>query len=202
VRELPGVLARPIVLDGQFDDWKEVRPEYRDTIGDPVHRDAEGYDKGTRYKNVTGRNDLVAAKVSYDAANVYFYVRTKAAITAATDPNWMMLFIDADHDPGTGWLGYDFAINRRAAGERKGTLERQAGGGKYEWKSAAEVQYRVAGNEMEMAISRKALGIGSLPATLDFKWADNVQQTGEASDFTLNGDIAPNDRFNYRAVLK
>jgi hypothetical protein len=34
-----------------------------------------------------------------------------------------------------------------------------------------------------------------------FKWADNTQQTGDASDFTLNGDVAPNDRFNYRARL-
>jgi hypothetical protein len=39
----------------------------------------------------------------------------------------------------------------------------------------------------------------SSPFTIDFKWADNLQQTGEWSDFTLNGDAAPNDRFNYRA---
>ena len=42
---------------------------------------------------------------------------------------------------------------------------------------------------------------GELPAVIDFKWADNIQQTGDASDFTLNGDAAPNDRFNYRATL-
>jgi hypothetical protein len=55
---------------------------------------------------------------------------------------------------------------------------------------------------MELAVGRSALGIKMLPATLDFKWADNIGQTGEASDFTVNGDVAPNDRFNYRAVLK
>lgn len=38
--------------------------------------------------------------------------------------------------------------------------------------------------------------------TLDFKWADNIQQTGDWSDFTLNGDVAPNDRFNFRAIFK
>lgn len=202
VRKLPPILARPIVLDGKFDDWKDVQPEFRDTIGDPVHRDAEGYDKATRYKNATGRNDLVAAKVSYDALNVYFYVRTKEAITASTDPNWMMLFIDADHNVSTGWLGYDFVINRSVPGDDKSSLERHAGGGKYAWAPAAHVQYRVAGNEMELVIAREALGIKTLPTTLDFKWADNIQQTGEASDFTINGDVAPNDRFNYRAILK
>jgi hypothetical protein len=54
---------------------------------------------------------------------------------------------------------------------------------------------------LELAIARPALGVAKLPATLDFKWADNLQQTGGWSDFTLNGDAAPNDRFNYRAKL-
>ena len=61
---------------------------------------------------------------------------------------------------------------------------------------------RVAGNELELAIPRTALGLTKFPATLDFKWADNSHQTGEWSDFTLNGDAAPNDRFNYRAKLQ
>jgi hypothetical protein len=201
-RELPAISRRAIVVDGKFDDWKEARPEFRDTIGDPVRRDSEGYDKGTRYKNETGRNDLIAAKVSYDDANIYFYVRTKEAISPATDPNWMMLFIDTDHDAKTGWLGYDFVVNRSGVGVNKTTLERHAAGTAYRWDNAAEVEYGVAGNEMEMAVPRAALGIKGMPATLDFKWADNIQQTGEASDFTINGDVAPNDRFNFQAVLK
>ena len=45
------------------------------------------------------------------------------------------------------------------------------------------------------------LGRDRLPPALDFKWADNIQQTGEWSDFMLNGDAAPNDHFNYRARL-
>jgi len=44
-----------------------------------------------------------------------------------------------------------------------------------------------------------ALGLNALPKALDFKWADNLRQTGHWSDFTLHGDAAPNDRFNYRA---
>ena len=44
--------------------------------------------------------------------------------------------------------------------------------------------------------------IGLAMLALEFKWADNIQQTGEWSDFTLNGDSAPNDRFNYRAELE
>jgi hypothetical protein len=59
----------------------------------------------------------------------------------------------------------------------------------------------VAGSELEVAIPRTVLGVTAETRWIDFKWADNIQQTGEWSDFTLNGDAAPNDRFNYRALL-
>jgi hypothetical protein len=200
-RPIPPVSAGPVTIDGKFDDWAEVGPEFRDTIGDPARRDAEGFDPKTRYRNVTGRNDLVVAKVSFDARNVYFYIRTREPITPATEKNWMLLFIDADHDAKTGWLGYDFVVNRADVRADVTTLER-AGGHDYSWRKTADVAYRVSGNELELSIPRAALGITKLPATIDFKWADNIQQTGDATDFTLNGDTAPEDRFNYRAALK
>ena len=201
VRPIPPLQPKPIAIDGDFADWRDVAPEFRDNVGDGVHRDHRGWDKGTRYTNQTGRNDLVAAKVSFDAENVYFYARTKDPITPATDPNWMLLFIDTDQDPKTGWLGYDVLIGDADAQTQTRKLNRNVRG-KYEWAAQAEVRYRAAGNEIELAISRAALGVTALPATLDFKWADNIQQTGDWSDFTLNGDTAPNDRFSYRAILK
>jgi hypothetical protein len=54
---------------------------------------------------------------------------------------------------------------------------------------------------MEIAIPRKAIGIDTLPAIIDFKWADHCYAKGDWTDFTLNGDAAPDDRFNYRAKL-
>lgn len=199
VRPLPPVRSQPIRVDGNFADWRDVKPEFRDTLGDPVHRDHPGWKGQPRFANQTGRNDLAVAKVSADATNIYFYVRTVAPLTPATDTNWMLLFIDADHNPKTGWLGYDFVVNHRAVRGDTATLERNLGG-KYEWGSPVAVSLRVAGNELELALPRTALGGGDL-GTIDFKWADNIQQTGDWSDFTLNGDAAPNDRFNYRAVF-
>jgi len=66
-----------------------------------------------------------------------------------------------------------------------------------------EIACRVAGNELELAIPITAItgGNAKLPELMRFKWADNIQQTGEWSDFTINGDVAPNDRYNYRAVF-
>ena len=47
VRPIPPVKSGPIQIDGKFDDWKPVMPEFRDTIGDPVHRDHTGWGKTT-----------------------------------------------------------------------------------------------------------------------------------------------------------
>jgi hypothetical protein len=79
-------------------------------------------------------------------------------------------------------------------------LERNEGGS-YRWSSPVTVVFRFAGNELELALPRTALGIASGQRAFDFKWADNLQQTGDWSDFTINGDAAPNDRYNYRAKI-
>ncbi len=121
-------------------------------------------------------------------------------LSSAADPNWMLLFIDADQDSNTGWLGYDFVINR-TVGQSTTSLEQNVGG-EYMWGSPITIPYRAAGNELELSVPRSAFGSHALPSSIDFKWADNVRQTGDWSDFTINGDAAPNDRFNYRAKFR
>ncbi len=169
-------------------------------IGDPVQRDHAGWGKTLRYVNRTGRNDIVSAKVSFDDQNFCFYVKTRDKLSSSADPNWMLLFIDADQDPKTGWLGYDFVVNR-SRDQATATLEQNVGG-TYAWGSPAMIPYRATGNELELSAPRVAFGSDALPYAIDFKWADSIQQTGDWSDFTLNGDAAPNDRFNYRARLR
>ncbi len=200
-RAIPPLTAGAIVVDGRFEDWRTVGPEFRDTLGDPVQRDHPGWEGQPRFVNHSGRNDLAVAKVSTDTTNLYFYIRTREPLTPPTDTNWMSLFIDADHNPKTGWLGYDYVVNRSNVRPGLTTLERNEGG-TYQWRSPVDVTYRVADNELELAIPRTALGLTPGPFTLDFKWADNLPLTGDWSDFTLHGDAAPNDRFNYRAILQ
>ncbi len=194
-RALPAVSPQKITLDGKFADWRNVGPEFRDAIGDPARRDYQGYGSAGPYRNATGRNDIVAAKVSYDATNVYFYGRTQNALTSSAEPHWMQLYIDADNNPKTGWSGYDFVVNRGAIASQQTTIQRNLGG-KFAWDNPSPVRYEKGNNEMELAIPRAILGTNR---TLDFKWADNCYENGEATDFTLNGDAAPDDRFNYRA---
>ena len=194
-RPLPLIESRPIKLDGRFDDWREVQPEFRDTIGDQVRREHRGWDTNVTYRNFSGRNDIVASKVSWNRTTAWFYVRTREPITPPAGTNWMLLLLDTDSDTKTGWLGYDFVVNHAGAG----MLERNPGNG-FTWSPAGKMKWRMQGNELELAIPWKALGLKSPPARLDFKWADNCLQACDWTDLTLNGDAAPNDRFNYRAL--
>jgi len=90
------------------------------------------------------------------------------------DRNWMLLFIDCDGDGSNHWPGYDFVANRGLVNGQSTTLQAYAGGG-YKWGPAVTIPYRISGNELELAIPRQVLGVSSLLATIDFKWAANLE---------------------------
>lgn len=201
VRRFKGVRPPPapsgptaIVIDGSFADWEDVRPEFRDTIGDVTHRDHPGYG-GLHYRNTTGRNDFVIAKAAHDQDAVSFLVGTRAPITPRTDPHWMLLLIDCDQRADTGWLGYDFVVNLEVPDATTTTVKRWRHG---QWEPAGTASYRVAGNRMELKIGRPVLGFGSDAPAFDFHWADNLQSFDDVSELGVNGDSAPNRRWNYR----
>ena len=199
VRTLPPVTSQTILLGGAFNQWDRVGPEYRDALGDTAPRNSLGTGHAGPYVNTTGRNDIVAAKVSGDAKDIFFYVRTAARLTSRTDPNCMLLYLNTDANAKTGWLGYDFVVNRHV-GAATASLEKNVGG-KYQWQPVGQVRYVTRGNQLMLAVPRALLGLTKSSATIDFKWADNCYSRGDWTDFSLNGDAAPDDRFNYRAQL-
>ena len=201
VRKYKGVRERPlalgpsrIVIDGSFDDWKDVKPEFRDTLGDTIHRDHKG-DGNLVYRNDTGRNDFVMCKCAYDATNLYFYVQTLAKITPWTDTNWMLLFLDTDRNLATGWCGYDHVVNLAVARDQMTTVKAWHSD---RWETVGQVPYRVDGNGLELAVPRAMIGQTNSTPAFDFHWADNIQDFNDISQFGVNGDSAPNRRWNYR----
>ncbi len=197
VRTVPPVTSAPITIDGNFDDWAAVTPEFRDTVGDAADRDWPAFgDRVPRYVNHTGRNDLKSAKVSLVGDRVCFLIRTAGPLIRPTDPaadpDWMTLYLDADHDPKTGWLGYDLRVS---PGRR--VVERNVGG-RYVWADPTPVDVAVGPDGLELSLPRSLLR----STTVDFKWTDRCYARGDWTDFTLNGDAAPNDRYNFRAILR
>lgn len=198
IRQYKGVPETPLNSGGKtigmhdFADWLDVSNRYYDDIGDVTHRDYLGFNLKDRYKNDSGRNDIIQCKVTYDENNVYFYAKTKEDITSYKDPAWMRLFIKTK---GAGWGGYDFVVNREAPTAKKCTLEKSNGTG-WSWTKAGNVDYMVSGREIQIFIPREMLGLTG-EVNFEFKWHDNMQDQGNTDDFMTCGDAAPTGRFNY-----
>lgn len=203
VRPIPETIGmHRIRIDGKFDDWAGVGLEYRDTVGDTFHRDYDGYG-GLHYTNDTGRNDIITGKVAVDRNTVSFYVETKEALTPHTGKNWMLLLIDADLNPATGWSGYDFLINQRVLDDKTTTLMRYVPGAPNgPWVEVARLNYRYSGNGLELAVPRKLLGLNGDAFSFDFHWCDNPVDLKDPISLCISGDSAPNRRFNYRFIWK
>ena len=185
-------------MDGKFADWKPAAVEYRDTKGDTFHRDAKGY-ANNHYVNTSGRNDIITSKVAIDKNTVAFYAETAENLTPCTDPNWMLLLIDADNDSKTGWYGYDFIVNKSVK-DKKNTTVMRFNAADSAWVEVATVPMGYAANQLEIAIPRTVLGLTGDKMTFDFKWTDNAADLNDPISFCLNGDTAPNRRFNYRCI--
>ncbi|HNR32555.1 MAG TPA: hypothetical protein PKI11_16820, partial [Candidatus Hydrogenedentes bacterium] len=158
---------------------------------------------GLHYKNDSGRNDIVACKVAVGQDNVYFLAETREPLTPHTGNHWMLLLIDADQDHGTGWHGYDYLVNYKVVDETVTRLMRyDADAGDTPWTEVTQLPYRYAGKALELAIPRQKLGLEGDAITFDFKWADNPADLKDPISLCVNGDTAPNRRFNYRCIWK
>jgi hypothetical protein len=159
VRRLPAASAAVTIdLDRSFEQWQAVQPEYRDHLFETLPRDEAGCGE-LRYSDHSGRNEFVCMKVAADTQMVYFYAQTRLIVSPSSDPNWMMLFIDRDQDPATGWMGYDFLVNWPVISEDRTTVQVNRGG--WRWDFAGEARYRVEGNQLMLAVPRAVLGMDS-----------------------------------------
>jgi autotransporter-associated beta strand protein len=201
IRPVPPASApRTIDLAGGFAQWNTVGPTYYDPANDTIWRNFSGASSqmGT-YTNYSGRNDLTQMKVARDANNFYFFAQCNSNITSYTGSNWMVLFIDNDKNHLTGWEGYDYAVNLGGVGPSTTTLwQNTTTTDAWAWTPVrSDIAYTVSGNQLMLTVPRVALGLSADPVQFDFHWTDNFQ-TNDIADFGVDGDSAPDGRFNYR----
>jgi len=168
------VVTAPVVIDGRVDDWTGVRPEFRDTVGDPMLREAPSWNRRDRYVNRRGRNDLVSAKVSHADGVLCFQVRSRDPWTPPGATPGLVLYLDVDQNPTNGWHGYDVVINRRPPTEDTGWLEWLGERGADGVGEAVKLAFRQGVTAVELAVPLEALRLKELPEWIDFKWADQV----------------------------
>ena len=191
----------PINVTGSFDQWGDVKIEYQDPANDTVNRNSYGFGK-TVYRDSSGRNDIVATKVTNDTQNAYFYVRTAEDIRKYDgESSWMQLYIDADKDASTGWYGYDYIVNYSTNHDFITSVAKYTGDGtSCEFTEIGQVNYKVVFNEMMIAVPLEMLGIRNYEQIcMEFKWfdADSGVIVDEMEDFYTYGDAAPLGRLNY-----
>jgi hypothetical protein len=183
-----------IVLDGRFAEWKSVRPVYVDYEGDTVHRNSKGSNKNTTYINTTGRNDIVESRVAYDKKFVYFYVRTAQPLTSYTGKNWMLLYLNTDTLKSTGWEGYDLLINSGPIDKFQTSVKKFVNG---KWTGDQKIRYSYLGNELEIAVPITLFKVKNDQLNFTFHWSDNSQKLLDINEFFINGESAPDRRFDY-----
>jgi hypothetical protein len=183
---------KTIDIAKDFDQWRNVGPEFIDDVGDTAPRDHDGAG-GLHYSDHTGRHDFALFKVARDASNVYFYARTRDALETDSFPAGMSLLIDADQNASTGWAGYDYRV---AHGSDDGgpILLLKSEGNAWKWSTVTKLNARTAGNELHLCVPGNVLRLRAF----DFKWTDNFRNPGDVTDFYLSRDVAPEGRLNYR----
>ncbi len=186
--------SRKINLDARFAEWEIVEPAYVDYEGDTFHRNSKGANNNTTYINTTGRNDIIESRVAYDRKFVYFYVKTAQPLTPHTGKNWMLLYINADTSKTTGWEGYDLMVNSNPADKTQTSVKKFKSGS---WTGYQKINYFYAGNELEMAVPISLFKLRNKQPIFSFHWVDNSQKLLDISEFFINGESAPDRRFDY-----
>lgn len=201
IRRFKGMTPEPnstqvktIDIDGSMTQWDDVESTYRDHLRDTLPRNFPGCGD-THYQVNSGRNDFHIAKVTEDADNLYFYMKTREPISDPTDPNWMWLLLDVGPSTSaeTDWEGFELMV-------RRGSIEASTGG--WNWKPIGDAPFRVEGDQMHVAVPKSVIQPYRDPsnsdASIGIKWIDNSQSPGDIMDAYTHGDAAPGGRFRYR----
>ena len=186
--------SKTVVIDGNFDEWIDVTPVFKDAQGDVSIRNFKNVNNSAILTNTTARNDISESRATFDANNIYFYVKTVQILTPSTGPNWMLLFMDVDRNKGTGWEGYDYVVNLGVKSSTETTLKQWDG---KNWSNEVTVPYKLTGKEMELSVPRTAVLMDKSNPEFYFHWSDNAQQLDSINCFFTNGESAPDRRFNY-----
>ena len=198
MRKYRGVQALPvptakksIKINGKFNQWNTVTPEFADEPGDAFYTSATAQSPASLLRST---NDIVLAKVASDAKNLYFYVKTNDKLVEANDSTlWLTLLVNADCNYDTGWNGYNFMVTPDANG--KMALKRYVGG---KWSVVKALKWKRGEKEIMVEVPKKLMGMYG-NTDFDFKWVDNVPKSlTDIMLFYSDGDVAPNTRFNYR----
>ena len=201
VRKYKGTTETPVyeAVDTVDVPWREAFDEspaiYKGFLDGDFNRHAEGQG-GVIYTNFTQRNVMDTIAVMHDKENICFTIRTKDLVS---DPlgagSWMKIYLNPE-----GGMGYQYVLNNSTRKNGTTTLAcvKEAG----ESLDAVDIpelviNYEIRGDEMQIKVPRKAIGLDHSDFTLWFKIADSREAYTKIEDFYDKGDVAPLGRLNF-----
>ena len=189
-------VAKTIDVTADAAQWNDVNAVYRDIGAANYERNAKGAANTVVYKMAEARNNLQEIRVTRDAENIYFYIRSDKDITANDGAgNWMNVFIGLGTPELKGWEGYEYVINRSVTGT-EGSIEKLSADGSGSETGKAEVT--VQGAVMQIRIPRAAIGLGAEENTFYFKVADGVELPNDIMEYYVSGRSLPMGRLSYQ----
>ena len=189
-------VAKTIDVTADAAQWSDVNAVYRDIGAANYERNSYGAAKNLKYQMAEARNNLQEIRVTRDAENIYFYIRSDKDITANDGAgNWMNVFIGLGTPELKGWEGYEYVINRSVTGT-EGSIEKLSADGSGSETGKAEVT--VQGAVMQIRIPRAAIGLGAEENTFYFKVADGVELPNDIMEYYVSGRSLPMGRLSYQ----
>lgn len=185
---------RNVRIDGKFNDWKNICPDFWDFQGDTEIRNFPSANKKMLYKNHTGRNDLVLAKVAATPENISFFIQSNEAFRRDSVNPLPVLYINTDTIKKTGWEGYDLKISMKTSDDKYMIIYRFDNKC---WIPVDKAEVCYSGNKLELAIPRRYFTSQNKDVCFEFKWHDAAKAAESIIDFFTNGDTAPDRRFDY-----
>ncbi len=192
--KIASVIRKTVDVAGSPAQWDDVNAVYRRVGTDRGARNSAGGASTLIYRNPAVRNNILEVRVTNDAENVYFMIRTETDIETADGADWMNLFIGRGRpEMGKGWEGYEFAINRARA---DGYADVETLNADFTGTVIGKASYTVQGNTMQIAIPRALLGLEG-ECDLYFKAADAVDDPSEIMRYYASGRSLPMGRLSY-----
>jgi hypothetical protein len=190
---------KPVTINSTS-DWNNSNITTYDHYTGGNNRNVYGFGvhNAIRNSNITFRNDIKKAKVSYDSSNIYFYVETVNNLTSYNSDKWMRLLIDVKSSITSSdtdnWEEYEYILNRVTGTSSKLIIEKSNGG--WNFTKVGEVSYKVNGKTLEITIPRELIGQTNKNINFNFKWCDNNLSNGDIMTVYTDGDSAPGARFS------
>ncbi len=191
IRAFKGEGSAPVYSGVSHVDWEAVQAVYRDFGTANAARKGKSPSGKLTYTQDAARCNIQEIRVAHDAENLYFKITAQQAVGEHSGASWMNLFLSAGEASLKGWEGYEYVINRAAAG----SIERL--NSDFTGEKIGEAQVAVEGNVMLLTVSKQLLGLREGEFSIYFKLADAVEKPADIMDYYVSGQSLPMGRLSF-----